>query len=137
MQGASKQAQKRAESFPDLDGTAPALADEKERSLSETTPPRQLCAFEESTRQKLQNQEQDPPPTQLEHMMLQLRDAIATLQQVARHLAELTCSQLREHSLKAELAKAEGEPKTNKKKQQQPQREQNQQQQHHQHQQQQ
>ena len=113
LQGASQQAQKLAESFPELDGTAPALADEKERSLSETTPPRQLCAFEESTRQKLQNQEQDPPPTQLEHMMLQLSDAIATLQQAAKHLAELTCSQLREHSLVAELAKEEGEPNTN------------------------
>ena len=115
LQGASQQAQKLAESFPDLDGTAPALADEKERSLSETTPLRQLCAFEESTRQKLQNQDQDPPPTQLKHMMLQLRDAIATLQQVAKHLAELTCSQLREHSLDAELAKEKGEPNTNNK----------------------
>ena len=99
-------------SFPDLDGTAPALADQKRRSLSATTPLRQL-AFEESTRQELQNQ--DPPPTQLRHMMFQFIDVIATLHQVAKHLAELTCSQPREHSLDAELAKKEGEPNTNNK----------------------
>ena len=111
LQEASKQAQKRAVSFPFSNGTAPALL---RRSLSERTPLRQLCAFEERTGQKLQNQDQDPPPTQLEHMMLQLSDAIATLRQVAIHLAELTCSQSRD-SLEAELAKAKGEPNTNNK----------------------
>ena len=77
-------------SFPDLDGIAPALATGKE-SLSEQTPLKHF-ASEEGTRQKLQ--EQVPPPTQLKHMMLQLRDAIATLHQVV-------------HSLEAELAKDE------------------------------
>ena len=92
LQEASLQAQKLAESFPSTIGIAPALATGKE-SLSEQTPLKHL-ASEEGTRQKLQ--EQVPPPTQLRHMMLQLRDAIATLYQVV-------------HSLAAELAKDEDE----------------------------
>ena len=96
LQDASLQAQELAVSLPDLDGIAPALATGKE-SLSEQIPLKHL-AFEEGTRQKLQ--EQVPPPTQLRHMMLQLRDAIVTLHQVV-------------HSLEAELAKDEDEKKQN------------------------
>ena len=90
LQEANLQGQRLAESFPTTIGIAPALATRKE-SLSEPTPLRQLCASEERTGQKLQ--EQVPLPTQLRHMMLQLKDAIATLHQVM-------------HSLEAELADA-------------------------------
>ena len=59
LQEAGFRAQKQAESFPDLDGTAPAS--KERRSLSEQ-PPLRHFAFEERTRQKLQHV---PPPTQL------------------------------------------------------------------------
>ena len=88
---ASFQAQKRAVSFPDLDRIAPAS---KIRSLSEQTPLKHF-ASEEGTRQKLQ---QTPPPTQLWHVVLQLRAEIGTLQQVVRHLAELTFGKENPHS---------------------------------------
>ena len=81
-------------------------------SLSEPTPLGQL-ALEEGTRQKLQ--EQVPPPTQLWQFMLQLRNEIAKLHQVVGNLAGLLDSQLRNHSLDAELSKEKGEPTTNNK----------------------
>ena len=108
-------------------------AQEQERTLSEPTPLRQLAfeegtgqtmslsesnlplqhALEEGTRQKLQ--EQVPPPTQLWRFMLQLRNEMAKLHQVVGNLAGLLDSQLRTHSLDAELSKEKGEPTANNK----------------------
>ena len=98
LQEASLPAQKLAESFPVLDRTAPALHGKSlTRSLSEPTPLRQL-AFEEGTRQKLQ--QHDPPPTQLRYVVSQLRAELCTLQHVVRQLAELqsvACSKTRDN----------------------------------------
>ena len=124
---ASFQAQRRDESFSDH-RTAPS----SKKSLLESTPLWQLAseegtgqtnlsesnlplqhALEEGPRQKLQ--EQVPPPTQLWHFMLQLRNEIANLHQVVGNLAGLLDSQLRNHSLAAELSKEKGEPTTNNK----------------------
>ena len=110
LQEASEQAQELAVSFPDLDGTAPALADEKRRSLSATTSLRQL-ASEESTRQKLQ--EQVPPPTQLWSVVTQLRAEIEALHQVVRKLAELTFGKV-PPTLGAELEEESAHNKTNR-----------------------
>ena len=71
LQKASFQAQKQAVSFPVQDRIAPALQSKSlTRSLSEPTPLRHF-AFEESTRQQLQ--QHVPPPTQLWHVVFQLR----------------------------------------------------------------
>ena len=71
LQKASLQAQKQAESFPVQDRIAPASKGKSlTRSLSEPTPLKHF-AFEESTRQQLQ--QEVPPPTQLWHVVSQLR----------------------------------------------------------------
>ena len=80
---ASFHAQKQAESFPDLDRIAPASGF---KSLSEQTPLKHF-ASEEGTRQKLHP---DHPPTQLWHVVLQLRAEMKTLQRLVRDLAQLT-----------------------------------------------
>ena len=85
---ASFQAQELVESFPDLDRIAPASGF---KSLSEKAPPKHF-AFEEKTRQKLQ--EQVPPPTLLRQAVSQLRAEIMTLQKVVRKLADLTLGEL-------------------------------------------
>ena len=107
LQKASFQAQEQAESFTVLDRTAPASKGKSlRRSLSEPTPLKHF-AFEEGTRQKLQ--QHVPPPTQLWHVVLQLRAEIITLQHVVRHLAKLTFG--KENPQGAELG--EGEPNNN------------------------
>ena len=81
LRDASFRAQKQAESFPNLDGIAPAS---RRRSLSEL-PPLGHFALEEQTRQKLQHV---PPPTQLEQLDLaQLRAEVAHLQKIVQQLA--------------------------------------------------
>ena len=103
LQKASFQAQELAESFPVLDRTATASKGKSlTRSLSETTLPQHL-ALEESTRQL---QQQVPPPTQLWHVVSQLRAEIVNLQLVVRHLAELTFSKV-PPTLGAELGEEE------------------------------
>ena len=80
LQDAGFRAQKQAESFPDVDGIAPAS---KRRSLSEQ-PLLGHFALEERTRHKLQH----VPPPQLEQLdLVQLRAEIAHLQKIVQQLA--------------------------------------------------
>ena len=82
LRDAGFRAQKRAESFPHLDGIAPASKGKK--NLSEL-PPFGHFALEEQTRHKLQHV---PPPTQLEQLDLaQLRAEITHLQKIVQQLA--------------------------------------------------
>ena len=107
LQKMSSRAQKQAVSFPDLDRIAPAY--NLRRSSSEPTLP-QHFALEERTRQLLKN---DPPPTQLSHVVAQLRAELCTLQHVVRQLAELqsvACSKKRDN---IELGKNSAHNKTN------------------------
>ena len=104
----SSRAQKQAVSFPDLDRIAPAY-NLRRRSLSEPTLP-QHFALEERTRQLQKN---DPPPTQLSHVVAQLRAELCTLQHVVRQLAELqsvACSKTRDN---IELGENSAHNKTN------------------------
>ena len=98
LQKESSRAQKQAVSFPVLDRSAPASKGKSlRRSLSEPTFP-QHFALEERTRQKLQ--QHDPPPTQLRHVVSQLRAELCILQHVVRQLAELqsvACSKTRDN----------------------------------------
>ena len=112
LQKASFKAQKQAESFPIHLGIAPASKGKSlTRSLSEPTPLRHL-AFEESTRQQLQ--QQVPPPTQLWHVVSQLKAELCTLQNVVRQLAMLqsVAFSKKEDNLQAELGEEEGARKT-------------------------
>ena len=93
---ASFQAQKQAESFPDLDRIAPAS---EFKSLSDQTPLKHL-ASEEGTRQKLHPEH---PPTQLWHAVLLLGAEMKTLQRLVRDLAQLTLGKV-PNTLGAELA---------------------------------
>ena len=114
MHRASFQAQRLDESFSDH-RTAPS----SQQSLPESTPLWQLASEEGTgqtslaesnlplqqalggrTSQKLQ---EVPPPTQLWRFVLQLRQEMAKLHQVVGNLAVLLDSQLRNHSLDAEL----------------------------------
>ena len=96
---ASFQAQKQAECFPDSDRIAPAS---ESKSLSEQTSLKHF-ASEEGTRQKLHPEH---PPTQLWHVVLQLRADIKTLQRMVRNLAQLTLGKV-SNTLRAELAEDE------------------------------
>ena len=87
LQMKSSKAQKQAVSFPVLDRIAPAFKGKSlRRSLSELTLPQHL-ALEEKTRQKLL--QHDLPPTQLSHVVAQLRAELCILQHAVRQLAEL------------------------------------------------
>ena len=117
------QAQRLDESFSD-NRTAPS----SKQSLPESTPLRHF-AVEEGTgqtslaattlplRQALggtsSSRKEVPPPTQLWRFMLQLREEMAKLHQAVGNLAELLDSQLRNHSLDAELADAWAKPNNN------------------------
>ena len=108
LQKASFQAQKQAVSFPIHLGITPASKGKSlTRSLSEPTPLRHF-AFEESTRQQLQ--QLVPPPTQLLDVVSQLRAELCTLQNVVRQLAELqsvACSKTGDN-IQAERGEEEG-----------------------------
>ena len=111
LQKTNFHAQKQAVSFLVQDRIAPASKGKSlTRSLSEPTPLRHF-AFEESTRQQLQ--QQVPPPTQLWHVVFQLRAEIEALQKVVRQLAGLSFSKEIPHTLGAELEEDGAHNQTN------------------------